>query len=169
MSAITILGIDPGVNITGYGIISVGEKGDPALKGFGHIKTNAKKPLAERLHKIYASLQEVLDTYKPDFVAVEDLFYSENVKTAIVMGHARGAALLAATTHHVPVSEFSPREVKMSVVGNGAASKSQVGYMVKNLLSVSQPIEPDDASDALAVALCKWHRLQKDDLVRSGR
>lgn len=168
MPELRILGIDPGVNTTGYGIINVTEKGNPELLGFGHIRTNAKQHLAERLQKIFVALQEVIRTYHPDFVAIEDLFYSENVKTAIVMGHARGAAIIAATNSNLPVSEFTPREVKMSVVGNGAAAKSQVQFMVKNLLSYKDPIEPDDASDALAVALCKWHRLQMDELKRNN-
>ena len=169
ISAKRILGIDPGVNVTGYGIIEIKEKGKPNLIGYGHIKTNSRKSLSERIHNIYESLKEVISEYQPDFVAVEDLFYSENVKTAIVMGHARGAAIIAATTHKIPVSEFSPREVKMSVVGNGAAAKSQVQYMVRNILSIKDVIEPDDASDALAVALCKWHRLTTEQSYRGNR
>lgn len=154
------------MNITGYGIITITDAGDPRLSGFGHIRTNARNSLAERLQKIFESLQEVIRTYQPEVVAIEDLFYSENVKTAIVMGHARGAAILAATMNRLPVSEYSPREVKMSVVGNGAASKSQVQFMVRNLLSIGEPIEPDDASDALAVALCKWHRMNQENAFR---
>jgi crossover junction endodeoxyribonuclease RuvC len=166
MPDLKILGIDPGVNVTGYGVIYIRENGEPELLGFGHIRTKSKQSLSERLQKIFVSLQQVIETYRPDCVAIEDLFYAENVKTAIVMGHARGAAIIAATNNQIPVSEFSPREVKMSVVGSGAAAKSQVRYMVKNLLAYTDAIEPDDASDALAVALCKWHRMNIDELKR---
>jgi len=166
---VKILGIDPGVNITGYGVIEILEKGKPALVGYGHVRTNARKSLSERIHTIFESLQKVISEYQPEHVAVESLFYSENVKTAIVMGHARGAAIIAATTHNLPVSEFSPKEVKMSVIGNGGAAKSQVQYMVRNILSVKENIEPDDASDALAVALCKWHRIKHEKILRSNR
>jgi len=128
------------------------------LVEYGHIRTAAGQDLSDRLLTIYNRVTELLATHQPDHVAIEDIFYAENVKTAIVMGHARGTILLAARRAGADISEFSPREVKMSVVGNGGASKSQVKFMVQRLLNIREPIRPDDASDALAVALCHWHR-----------
>jgi len=154
-----ILGIDPGLNITGYGIIKIDSGLPPQLFKYGHIRTNSKASLADRLHKIFTGLTEVLEQQKPDQVAIENIFYADNVKTAIIMGHARGAAMVAAVNSGAQVAEYSPREIKMSVVGNGGAVKSQVSFMVRSILKLRENIEPDDASDALAVALCHWHRL----------
>jgi len=156
-----ILGIDPGLNITGYGIIKIAEVNNPQLFTYGHIRTNSKKSLSERLHKIYSELTEVLQEAKPGRVAIESIFYADNVKTAIVMGHARGTAIVAAMNSGAEVSEYSPREIKMSVVGNGAAVKSQVNFMVRSILKLRHNIEPDDASDALAAAICLWNRLKQ--------
>ena len=161
MSIVRILGIDPGLNITGYGLIEINNN-KPSLIKYGHIRTNSKDSLSERLHQIFQNLNSLIAEYKPDRVAIEDLFYAENIKTAIVMGHARGAAIVAAMQNKAIVSEFSPREVKMSVVGNGAAAKNQVKFMVSNILSIKEKITPDDASDALAAALCQWHRIQME-------
>jgi crossover junction endodeoxyribonuclease RuvC len=159
MNEIIILGIDPGLGTTGYGLIKVSNH-KPELVKFGHIKTNSKDSLSQRLDLIYKSLLKIIEEYRPDHVAIEDIFYAENVKTAIVMGHARGAAIVAAMQFKAVITEFSAREVKMSVVGNGAAAKNQVNFMVSNILKIKEKIAPDDASDALAVALCKWNRLQ---------
>lgn len=156
-----ILGIDPGLNITGYGLIKIGDGRSPELFQYGHIRTNSKAGLADRLHKIFTDLTEVLEKHQPYQVAIESIFYADNVKTAIVMGHARGAAMVAAVNSGAQVAEYSPREIKMSVVGNGGAAKSQVSFMVRNILKLRENIEPDDASDALAAALCHWHRLGK--------
>lgn len=155
-----IMGIDPGLNITGYGIIKIDDNDNPQLLTYGHIKTKAKESLADRLYLIYQRLNDVIVENKPDFIAIESIFYAENIKTAIVMGHARGAAIVAAMKNAAQVKEYSPREIKLSVVGNGAAAKSQVKYMVQNLLKIRQDIKPDDASDALAAALCHWHRMK---------
>jgi len=162
MNSFRILGIDPGLNITGYGIIDV-QSNKPKLVKYGHIRTKSKDSLAQRLHIIFTTLDSVIAEYKPDRVAIEDIFYAENVKTAIVMGHSRGAAIVAATKNNASVSEFTAREVKMSVVGNGAASKSQVNFMVSNILKIKEKITPEDASDALAVALCQMHRLAREE------
>ncbi|MBD3225692.1 MAG: crossover junction endodeoxyribonuclease RuvC [Caldithrix sp.] len=155
------MGIDPGLNITGYGLINISDSDNPQLSGHGYIRTNSRQSLADRLKKIYSELFTLIQYNKPDIVAIENIFYAENVKTAIVMGHARGAAIVAAVNNEIDVKEYSPREIKMSVVGNGAAGKMQVRYMVANLLGIREEIEPDDASDALAVALCHWHRSNK--------
>ncbi len=155
---VRILGIDPGLNATGYGMIQIAEDERPQLFKYGSIRTVSKQPLAERLHKIYQSLDSLIREAMPDIIAIEDIFYAENVKTAIVMGHARGAAIVAAVNNKVDVREYSPKEIKMSVVGNGAAGKSQVQFMVQRLLNLREKIDSYDASDALAVALCHWHR-----------
>jgi crossover junction endodeoxyribonuclease RuvC len=165
MSVLTILGVDPGINKTGFGIIKITENNNPQLSLYGHISTNSKKSLAERLQKIYIKLEEIIRENKPDILAIESIFFSENVKTAIVMGHARGAAIVSGMNNGSEIAEYSPREVKQSVVGSGAASKSQVRYMVGQLLNTNENIQPDDASDALAVALCHWHKLKFSRLV----
>lgn len=167
MSSIIILGVDPGIKITGYGAIKVGGDNQPQLLTFGHIQTNAKSTLSERLHQIYTGLESVIKETNPDIMVVENIFYSENVKTAIIMGHARGAILIAGMNSGCDIAEYSPREVKQSVVGNGGAAKEQVRYMVKQLLRTNEDIRPDDASDALAVALCHWQKLKFNNLVNS--
>jgi crossover junction endodeoxyribonuclease RuvC len=158
-SIIRILGVDPGSQITGLGIVEVINNRELKLRYYGCIKTDRKASLAIRLKQIYTGLSELIETYKPDHVALEDIFYSDNVKTAIVMGHARGVSLLAPINLGITPAEYSPREVKLAVVGRGNASKEQVHYMVKNMLNLKEDISPDDASDALAVALCHYHRL----------
>jgi crossover junction endodeoxyribonuclease RuvC len=159
---IRILGVDPGTQITGVGVIEINEKDLPEPCYYGSIRTNIKEPLAARLKKIYSGLVTVIDKYKPHFIALEDIFYSENVKTAIVMGHARGVSLLAAVNMGIEPSEYSPREVKLAVVGRGNASKGQVEFMVRSILHIREPIHPADAADALAVALCHYNRLHRN-------
>ena len=158
-SLIRILGVDPGSQVTGLGIIEVIDNRDLRLCYHGCIRTDRKATFAHRLKQIYFGLSEIIEQYKPDHVALEDIFYSDNVKTAIVMGHARGVSLLALINLGITPAEYSPREVKQAVVGRGNASKEQVHYMVKNMLKVKEDISPDDASDALAVALCHYHRM----------
>lgn len=165
MSSLTILGVDPGIKNTGYGVLNITEKNRPQLLTYGYIHTNAKNSLAERLYQIYSELEIIIKKVKPDIMAVENIFYSENVKTAIIMGHARGAILTAAMNSGCEIAEYSPREVKQSVVGHGGAAKEQVHYMVKRLLNTKENIQPDDASDALAVALCHWHKLKYNHLI----
>ena len=158
-STIRILGVDPGSQITGLGIIDVINNRDIELCFHGCIRTDRKATLPLRLKQIYSGLTELIEKYQPDHVALEDIFYRDNVKTAIVMGHARGVSILAPVNLGIIPAEYSPREVKQSVVGRGNASKDQVHFMVKNMLNVTEDISPDDASDALAVALCHFHRL----------
>ena len=158
-SSIRILGVDPGSQVTGLGIIDVIDNRELKLCFHGCIRTDRKATLPLRLKQIYSGLTELIEKYQPDHVALEDIFYSDNVKTAIVMGHARGVSLLAPVNLGIIPAEYSPREVKQSVVGRGNASKDQVHFMVKNMLNVTEDISPDDASDALAVALCHFHRL----------
>lgn len=165
-SVYRIMGIDPGTQITGVGIIDVLEKGEILLCMYDVIRGKRTNPLAQRLKEIYQGLDYFLEKYKPDFVAIEDIFYSENVKTAIVMGHARGVSLLAPVMRAIELAEYSPREVKLAVVGNGAASKSQVQFMVKNILKLKEDIHPADAADALAVALCHHNRSKMIELTK---
>ena len=155
-----ILGIDPGTHITGFGIIDIIPKKDPQLCHYGTVTTKRNTDLAARLHQIYHGLTEVIEKFRPDQIALEDIFYSENIKTAIVMGHARGVSLLAVVNAGLEPAEYSPREVKLAVVGRGSASKDQVQFMVKNILRLKEDIKPADAADALAVALCHYHRIQ---------
>ncbi|HHE55654.1 MAG TPA: crossover junction endodeoxyribonuclease RuvC [Caldithrix abyssi] len=157
---IKILGIDPGLQITGFGIIEINEVDEPKLLTYGHVRTSANKSLSKRVFKIYSEISALLKETAPDVMAMESVFYAKNVKTAISMGHVRGAVMVAAEAYGISVFEYAPKEIKMSVVGNGAASKSQVQFMVKHLLKLKQNIEPVDASDALAAALCYWHRMK---------
>ena len=155
-----ILGIDPGLSTTGYGVIEIVSR-KALCRGFGGIRNSGKSiPLAERLQVVYEGIREVVTTYAPEHCAIEDVFYHENVNTAIVMGHARGVAMLAAQQAGVAVFEYAAREVKMSTVGSGAASKQQAQAMVHRLLNLKTLPRPQDAADALAVALCHYHRIK---------
>ena len=154
-----ILGIDPGTQDTGVGLIDVNERGEPGLCYYGCIQTNRKQSLSLRLKQIYNDLSNIIDKYKPDYIALEDIFYSDNIKTAIVMGHARGVSLLAPIHRGIEPAEYSPREVKLAVVGRGNATKDQVQFMVRSILKIDDLNLPLDAADALAVALCHLHRV----------
>ena len=156
-----ILGIDPGTLVTGIGIIDIVTKGKIQLCMYDAIRTRRSDSLALRLKDIYEGIIYFLEKYSPQAVAVEDIFYSENIKTAIVMGQARGVSLLGPVLKNIEIAEYSPREVKMAVVGNGGASKNQVQFMVKNILKLKDDIHPADAADALAVAICHFHRSGK--------
>jgi crossover junction endodeoxyribonuclease RuvC len=152
-----ILGIDPGSNFCGYGILEI-EKGKIVAAGCDVIKVNQSLTLAEKLREIHKVLSEVINQYKPDIAAVESIFYGKNIRSAFTLGHARGAILLALAQQDIPISEFSPREVKKSVVGNGNASKEQVQYMVQRILNLKNKPVSQDAADALAVALCQFNK-----------
>ncbi|HQU72940.1 MAG TPA: crossover junction endodeoxyribonuclease RuvC [Calditrichia bacterium] len=161
-----ILGIDPGLSITGYGLICV-ERGRASSLAYGGIRSPGKTAtLPEKLVRIYQELSAVIAEYHPQYCAIEEVFYHENVNTAIVMGHARGVAMLAASQAGIEVAEYAAREVKMSTVGSGAASKQQVQAMVTRLLGLPEPPKPQDAADALAVALCHFHRLKFQRMVK---
>jgi len=148
-----ILGVDPGTIFTGYGIINYSNC-EVSFISAGVIKTPAVKELAPRLKVIYNELDRLIKEFNPDEFAIETAFYGKNVQSAMKIGYARGVSLLAAVQHNLPSREYSPREVKKSVVGNGAASKEQVQFMIKKLLSVKKAKMKFDESDALAVALC---------------
>jgi len=148
-----ILGIDCGSEITGYGVVdSDGRRHE--LVASGIIRTSPKNPLALRLQQIHSGLEGVVRDNRPDSVAIENVFYAVNVQTSLKLAHVRGVALLAAAEAGLEVGEYSPLEIKGSVVGYGRATKSQVQMMVSSLLRLGDSIRPFDASDALAVALC---------------
>lgn len=148
-----ILGIDPGTASTGYGIIQINKR-LPSLLEYGCIRTAKNKHLPERLREIYGDLSKLIKKHKPEIIAVESVYFYNNVKTAIAVAQARGVVLLCAETHKLPVKEFTPLEVKKRLTSYGKAEKKQVQYMVKTLLNLKQIPKPDDAADALAVALC---------------
>ena len=149
-----VLGVDPGASTTGYGVVSRGPNGTVSLLECGVIRTDASTPLARRLKEIFEGITDVLTRHPASVVAVEGVFYSKNVRTTVVLGHARGAVLLAATMRDVPVAEYSPAEIKNAVVGHGRATKEQVQFMIQRLLRLKSPPQPADAADGVAVALC---------------
>ena len=153
-----ILGIDPGTAVTGYGVVKRELDGALALSECGVIRTSPRAPLSERLRDIYEGVSELMNRHKPDAVAVEGVFFGKNVRTAVVLGHARGAILVAASLHEVEVAEYPPSEIKSAVVGTGRATKEQVQFMVQRLLRLREPPRPDDAADGVAVALCHCFR-----------
>lgn len=160
-----ILGIDPGSTITGYGIIKTNQK-KTTLVDYGVIKVTPRKPLPYRLQEIFSGINSIVKKRKPHQIAVEKAFYSKNAKSALVMGEVRGIALLSGAEANIPVAEYSPREIKSSIVGTGAASKTQVQYMVKNILNLKEMPEPEDASDALAIALCHLGKLKTENRLK---
>jgi crossover junction endodeoxyribonuclease RuvC len=151
-----VFGIDPGSLITGFGVVEDEAHRLRAL-AWGAIRTSAKQTLSERLQRIYEGLTEPLKMWQPDVVAVERVFFADNPKTALTLGHARGVALLAAAHAQAPLVEYSALEIKMAVVGYGRAVKGQVQQMVKQLLQLDAPPKPADAADALAAAICHLH------------
>ena len=148
-----VLGIDCGTERTGYGLIdSDGRR--HTLIDTGVILTSAKDPLCRRLFEIATGLRGVIRQFSPEAVAVEEVFYAKNVRTALRLSHVRGVALMTAAEAELPLGEYSPLEIKTSVVGYGRAEKSQVQMMVCSLLRLPAPVKSEDASDALAVAIC---------------
>ena len=150
----TILGIDPGIADTGYGIIQKDESGNLSCVDYGSIKTMAKMDMGERLEILNKELNKIIKKHKPDLIAIEQLFFCNNAKTAIVVGQARGVAMLTARQSKVPIVEFTPLQVKQAVSAYGKASKMQVQKMVKIILNLKEIPKPDDAADALAIAIC---------------
>jgi crossover junction endodeoxyribonuclease RuvC len=148
-----ILGIDPGTAIVGWAIVE-GEGQDLSLVECGVIRTPANDPLAERLCTIYRSINEMLDRFQPHGVGVEQLFFARNITTALPVAHARGVILLAIQQRGLPLEEFTPMQVKQAVTGYGGADKAQMQEMVRLSLGLEQAPHPDDAADAVAVALC---------------
>ena len=159
ISRTIVMGVDPGTLATGYGLIARSASGSLTLLTSGIIANTSRLPMQTRLKKIADDLRGVMQAYSPDEFAIETSFYGKNAQSALKLGQARGVCLVAAADHKLIASEYSPREVKRSVVGNGAASKQQVQFMVRTLLSLGNRAMAFDASDALAVALCHLNRM----------
>lgn len=154
-----VLGVDPGTAMTGYGVVErTGSK--LRLIEYGCLETVPADPLPQRLLQIHEALSRLVATHKPDLVGVERLFFNKNVMTAFAVGQARGVVLLLAAQHGLPVLEYGPHEVKVAVTGYGKAPKEQVQRMVQALLGMTVLPRPDDAADALAVAICSAHGLR---------
>ena len=150
---VKVLGIDPGTAVMGYGVVETGPSRQPRLVECGTLTTPPRDPLPARLRTIHDGTMALVARHQPDAVAVESAFYGKNVRTTVVLSHARGVILLAAEQAGVTLAEYSPALVKKTVVGRGAALKPQVGYMVAKLLKLEAPPTPADAADAVAVAL----------------
>ena len=148
-----IIGVDPGLNTTGFGIIDE-KKGQISLIAYGTIKPPNKESLPNRLEYLNSHMKELLKKFDPITMAIEDTFYSINVKSALLLGQAKGVLLLAAASMGIPSASYAPRKVKQSITGNGAADKKQLQYMVQQILKMDKPPSPFDVSDALAIALC---------------
>lgn len=148
-----MLGLDPGTAATGYGVVEFASPGATRLVECGVVRTAAASPLEQRLAQIFDAITDLIAQHRPDVVAVESVFVARNPRSALVLGHARGAALLAAAKAGLPVAEYAPAMVKRTVVGAGAATKIQVQRMAAKLLRLSSPPTPDDAADGVAVAL----------------
>lgn len=162
------IGIDPGTAITGYGLVREKESGDMEAVDWGVILTPAKTPIAERLEQIYSSLEEILVRHKPQGAGVEELFFQRNVSTALSVGQARGVVLLALQKAEIPISDYNPKEIKQNITGYGGADKRQMQNMVRTLLNLPEIPEPDDAADALAVAICHLHLAKHRALLQRG-
>jgi crossover junction endodeoxyribonuclease RuvC len=157
---VIVLGIDPGTAHTGYGVV----KGDGLGAGLvslvecGVIRTRPRDPLPARLHEIFEGVQELIARHRPDALSVEDVFYAKNVRTTVVLGHARGVVLLAGQRAGIDIHEIPPAEIKKAVVGSGAATKEQVQFMLTRLLKLKSVPQPSDAADGVAAALaCLMH------------
>lgn len=149
-----VIGVDPGAATTGYGVVARAGDGAVSLVECGVIRTLPSSPLAQRLREIHDGLGEVLTRHPVDAMAVEGVFYARNARTTVILGHARGAILLAASLRELPVFEYSPAAVKNAVAGTGRATKEQVQFMVQRLLRLRAAPSPSDAADGVAVALC---------------
>lgn len=164
-----ILGVDPGTATTGYGLITEDAAGEARLVRCGVIQTAAGVPMPDRLLIIHREMATLIREYAPRAVAVEALFFGRNVTTALTVGQARGVVLLAAAQAGLPVYEYKPAEVKQALAGYGAADKRQMQEMVRILLGLSAIPQPDDAADAVAVAICHLHSARLQQLMESAR
>jgi crossover junction endodeoxyribonuclease RuvC len=162
-----ILGVDPGTLITGYGVIEE-SRGKFKVLTFDVVRNRIDQSMPIRLRAIYSTLCTVIERYHPDEFAIETAFYGKNAQSAMKLGHARGVSILAAVNAEIPTSEYSPREVKRAVVGSGAASKEQVSFMIQTILGLKSAPKYFDATDALAVALCHYHKSGKHRRSKKG-
>ena len=148
-----IMGIDPGFAITGYGVVKY-EGNKFSVLEYGAVTTEASMKLSQRLLVLYNDMEKLIEKFKPEAIAIEELFFNKNIKTALNVGHGRGVAVLAAAKLGVDIYEYTPLQVKQSVVGYGRAEKAQIQQMVKAILNLSAIPKPDDVADALAIAIC---------------
>ena len=160
-----VLGLDPGLAITGYGLVKESPSGKLELLTYGAITTPAWEPLPKRLLRIDRELGSLIIEYGPDVVAVEELFFCKNVTTALIVGQARGVTILAAARNGLTVYEYKPMAVKQAISGYGKAPKSQVQEMVRMLLDLDEVPQPDDAADGLAVAICHLHNARLNNMI----
>ena len=151
-----ILGIDPGYAILGYGIIEMRGNRFKVID-YGAVNTDAGMEMPDRLKVLYNSLMELIGRFEPEVASVEELFFNTNAKTAILVGQARGVALLACSNSGLEIAEYTPLQIKQALVGNGRAEKKQVQFMVKTILNLKEAPKPDDTADALAAAICHGH------------
>jgi len=163
---VIVLGIDPGTARMGYGVVSR-EGSQLEMIDYGCLETTNDRPLEQRLLIIHEGLTDLIETHRPEAMGVERLFFNKNVQTAMAVGQARGVVLLVAAQHGLPVFEYGPHEVKLAVTGYGRAPKDQVQRMVQLVLSMSQIPKPDDAADALAVAVCTAHAATPQQMARA--
>lgn len=159
-----VLGIDPGIERVGYGILEVESVKRRTVQkvGWGCIETSSRTPHADRLAEIYQQLSRLIKKIKPKIVGVEKLFFFKNAKTALTVSEARGVILLALANERIPIVEFTPLQVKQTVTNYGRADKRQIQAMVKMTLGLSEVPKPDDAADALAIAICALHKLPRN-------
>lgn len=160
-----ILGIDPGIAILGYGVIKYEGNKFSCIR-YGAVTTSPESSMPERLSLLYRGINNLIEEFKPDAFAAEELFFNKNVKTALTVGHARGVALLSAYEAGLNIYEYTPLQVKQAIVGYGRAEKIQVQQMVRVLLNLPGIPKPDDAADALAIAICHAHSCHAGDLFR---
>ena len=153
MKPLRALGVDPGLTVTGYGVVEVSGS-RMRLLDYGAVRTSADRPLAERLHTIYTVLDQAIERWKPDAGAIEEVFLKKSFQSAVKLAHVRATAMVACNLHAVPVFEYSATAMKKALVGFGQAEKSQVQLMVQKLLGLAEPPEPLDATDALGHAIC---------------
>jgi crossover junction endodeoxyribonuclease RuvC len=152
-----VLGIDCGTECTGYGVVDLDNRDKLGCVSFGGIRLSPREPLPIRLSTVFERLSSLIQEFQPDRVAIEEVFYSVNAKSALKLGHVRGVAMLAASSQKLQIGEYAPLTIKSSVVGYGRAEKEQVQLMVARLLCLEEIPEPADAADALAIAICDLH------------
>ena len=162
-----ILGIDPGIAIVGYGIVDK-EGNRYKTVAYDAVTTRAHTPLEERLEKVYNGVDEIIKTYKPEVMSIEELFFNNNAKTALTVGQARGVIILAAVKNGIPVYEYTPLQVKQALTGYGRASKTQIQQMMKSMLGLTEIPKPDDVADALAIAVCHGNSIRFNSIKEFG-
>ena len=158
-----ILGIDPGLTATGFGLLSISND-KPQIIDYGTIEPNKDDSLSKRLYSINSDLNHLIEMFNPTVLSIEDIFYGRNVKSALLLGQARGIAMLCAAKYDIPVFEYSAKKVKQAITGNGNADKTQLQYMIKQIFKLKELPSPLDASDALGIALCHTYQTRINEL-----